>query len=490
MAAFNLADALGLKKVSNLDTTELTEISIDLIDPNPNNFFEVEEDVSALCESIEVNGLLQPPVVTPAENSRYRLIAGHRRHKAMQALAANNPEKYKTIMCQVVRPASPALEELMLIQTNTEAREINHAERIEAVNRIEKILIEMQQNGVVLPGKMRSHVAKLIKSSESQIARAKFIDKNLIRPLKGKSGISDSAAYKLAHLPEEQQQELYEHYKRELYMLDGTRIQRYLGNIIAGKPPFYVEPPGPRDCYQRKSVNGKYPKCDNGDVIEARKKSELPDYQKCGNRTCCSYCEYRFECEDVCAIVRRDIEKHKATDTYRACAALKKAREAKGMNIEAAAKKLNCSVSQMLQYESNLQHTAASLIRLCRMYDVTPNEILGFGAAPSSSDHSGWIATDQVGDLVDGLYFMLYEYNKPYVCDDGKPLLRDRAILRRDGQWYLTPSGKLWNALHSDEKLVAVLPAPPIPEGWSLMFAPMKMETEELEIVAEDVYDA
>ena len=252
MAGFNLAEAIGLKKVSNLDTGELQEIGLDLIDPNPNNFFAVEEDITDLKESIELNGLLQPPVVTPSENGRYRLIAGHRRHKALKALWSENPEKYKMVMCRIVRPSSPALEELMLIQTNTEARELGWQEKIEAAERVEKILVKMQKNGTVLPGKMRSHVAKIIKASESQIARAKFIDKNLIEPLKKGSGLSDSAAYKLAHLPYEQQQTLYEHYKENPWMIDGTRIKTYQDNIANGRDPFYVEPPGPRDCYNRK----------------------------------------------------------------------------------------------------------------------------------------------------------------------------------------------------------------------------------------------
>ena len=172
MAKFNLADVIAGKTVSNLDT-EMVEIALDLIDPNEKNFFTVENDITALAESIKLNGLLQPPVVAPAENGRYRLIAGHRRHKALMTLWAECPEKYKTVMCQLVRPASPELEELMLIQTNTETRELNYYDRNKAAARAEAILVELQKQGIELPGKMRTHVAKLIRASESQIARAK-----------------------------------------------------------------------------------------------------------------------------------------------------------------------------------------------------------------------------------------------------------------------------------------------------------------------------
>ncbi len=471
MGAFNLAEAIGLKKVSNLDTGELQEIGLDLIDPNPNNFFEVEEDITDLKESIELNGLLQPPVVTPSEDGRYRLIAGHRRHKALKSLWTENPEKYKTVMCRIVRPASPELEELMLIQTNTEARELGWSEKDEAAKRVERILVDMQKSGVELPGKMRTHVAKIIKASESQIARAKFISKNLIAPLKKKGFcISDAAAYKLAHLPAEQQSELYEHYKKNPWMIDGTRIITYLDNIAAGMDPFYVQPPGPRDCYVRKTRGGKFTKCDYADVIEKRKQSKLPEYQRCGNRDCCSYCSYRFDCEDVCPVVKKTVEKHKTTDTFKVCNSLREAREKKGLSIDEVAKTLNLSISQIQQYETNQNHTAASLATLCKMYYVTPNEILGFDAVTAPTRTAEWIPADQTGDLPDGLYFMLYEYSKPYQCADGNTLVQERAVRRKNGQWLLLPSGKTWNRLAADERLIAVIPVPDEPAGHSLAF--------------------
>ena len=275
-------------------------------------------------------------------------------------------------------------------------------------------------------------------------------------------------------------------------MIDGTRIQTYQDNLANGRDPFYVAPPAPRDCYIRRTNKGTYPKCDHAETIDKRKKAKgIPKYLRCQNRTCCTCCEARFDCADVCSTMKSSIEKHKASETYRIGSALRAARISKGMSLEDAAKVLNLSHSQMLGYETNQMHTAASLTRLCKLYDTTPNEILGFLSNESSKQQclSSWIPSDQVGDLPDGLYFMLYEYEKPYICENGKPLVQERAVMRKKSQWYLTPGGKTWNALYSDEKLVAILPAPPIPEGWSLMLAPMEMETEELEIVAEDVYD-
>lgn len=242
MATFDLAAAIGLRKVSNLDTEKTERIALDLIDPNPKNFFEVEENVTDLAESIKLNGLLQPPVVAPSGDGRYRLIAGHRRHKALVALAAEEPGKYASVMCRIVRPASDEMEELMLIQTNTEARTLGWHEKAEAAKRTEKILLALKNQGVSLPGKMRKHVAEIIKASESQIARAKFIDKNLIAPLKADHCIADNLAYRLAHLPPEQQEDLRAHFEGKTILLTGAAVDRYEENIRLGRDPFYMPP--------------------------------------------------------------------------------------------------------------------------------------------------------------------------------------------------------------------------------------------------------
>ncbi len=476
---FDITAAIAGKTVSKLDTAETKQIAVSLLDPNPNNFFPVEDDITDLCESIKLNGLLQPPVVTPAVGGRYRIIAGHRRHKALQALAEELPNKFGTVLCRVVRPSSPELEELMLIQTNTEARELGWCEKNESATRVEKILVALQKQGLELPGKMRSHVAKIIKTSESQIARAKYIAEHLIESLQNRSGITDSAAYKLAHLPEEQQQELYEHYKTNLYCLSNGSIQQYLDNIAAGRAPFYTPPPAPRDCYKQRSKGGAFKKCTHAEIIKRRSKKKLPEYQKCGWRDCCANCGYQYDCEDVCPIVEKEVVKHQKTENYRVCHALRVAREQKGMSFEDACKALNLSDSQLLQYETANCHTVGSLSKLCKLYGVTPNQILGFGETTSVPAPHEWIPAGQIGDLPDGLYFMLYEYKKPYVREDGRPLAQNRAVLRRDGRWHLTPSGKPLAGLSGDEKLVAVLPSPPIPDAWSLMLEPFDTATND-----------
>ena len=77
----------GQGDVFNLNTSDamnIVQIPLTLIDSNEENFYTVD-DVTELKDSIELIGLKQPLIVLPADG-RYRLIAGHRRFKALLEL--------------------------------------------------------------------------------------------------------------------------------------------------------------------------------------------------------------------------------------------------------------------------------------------------------------------------------------------------------------------------------------------------------------------
>lgn len=465
--AFDLAAALALKPVSKLDTTEtpVQMIALELIDPHPDNFFTVEDDITDLAESISLNGLLQPLVVTPAEDGRYRTIAGHRRRKALLQLAAEAPEKWQRVPCMVTHPASPELEELALIQTNTEAREIGWNEKNKAATRVEEILVKLQkEQGVQLPGKMRTHVAKIIKASESQIARAKFIAKNLIKPLQ-KKNVNDSVAYKLAHLPAEQQKELYDHYKNELWRLSMPTIKAYEENIAAGKDPFSapVSTPVVRDCYVQKHDGGKYKKCDHGLAIQAReKRDDLPEWQRC-QRTCCSYCAYKFDCDDVCRHCDPEISRMRKTDGYALGQHLRGARELSGLSVVDAAEKMGLSTDGILSAETRGNFGVNEIVKYCSTYGCTPNDIFGFAdchaTAPTRWSRLHLDATPDEGQLCQILVF------------DDSPISIDGNTFCtvRTARWKV---GRFVSALNPQVtvtgNLVGWMPLPEPPEGYTL----------------------
>lgn len=468
--AFDLAAALSLKPVSKLDTKEspVQMIGLDLIDPHPDNFFEVEDDITDLAESISLNGLLQPLVVTPADGGRYRTIAGHRRRKALLQLAAEAPEKWNRVPCMVTHPASPELEELALIQTNTEAREIGWAEKNKAATRVEAILVKLQQEqGIKLPGKMRANVAKIIKTSESQIARAKFISENLIKQLKSK-GISDSVAYKLAHLPKEQQKELYDHYKSELWRIDSSAIKRYKDNIAEGKEPFaqrVTEASHVRECYTMPRINNKYQKCDHEAVIKARKsKSDLPEWQRCQTRTCCSCCSYRFDCDDVCPHCVPDIDKQRNTESFALGQRLRACRRHADVSVGAAAKAMGISTDAIHDSETKANFTILQIKGYCDLYRCTPNDIFGFDAPPQSDAPAKWLRLHLDGTPKDGQLCQLLVSDDNPITVGGKVFCSVRTARWKNGKFVSAMNEQVEAKGH----LIGWMPLAEPPEGYTL----------------------
>lgn len=374
---FDLAKAMGYE-VSKLDTVQ--ELPLDKLDPNPDNFFSVESDLTELAESISVNGLLQPLVVTPADGGRYRVVAGHRRRMALLELAKSDPAKWRMIPCKIIHPATHDMELLALIQTNTVARELGWHDRSEAATRVEAILVRLQQEqGVTLPGKMRERVAKIVKASESQIARAKYIAKHLVEELRSPE-LKDDAAYKLAHLPPEQQHELAEHYHGRYYQLTTSAIKQYADNVAAGRKPFQTPTYIPT-CYQQPGKGGKYSQCDCYDAILARRKRELPPEERCPGNQCCCNCYRKYDCADCCQRLTADIAKWKQTEAYAIGQRLRRAREAAGFSRGDLCKHYRMFVNDVYHYEAGrYQFPVEKLLDFCNLYHADPDEILGYSA--------------------------------------------------------------------------------------------------------------
>ena len=70
--------------MSNYQSDQIKLINTSLIDPHPDNPRKQIGDVTDLAASIKANGLLSPLSVVP-NGERYRVIAGHRQSRRMQA---------------------------------------------------------------------------------------------------------------------------------------------------------------------------------------------------------------------------------------------------------------------------------------------------------------------------------------------------------------------------------------------------------------------
>ena len=109
MAKFDITKfAEALPDRADLPDSGMTrEIPVGDILDNPRNFYPRPDNKAlvALMESIQANGLLEPPTVVPAEDGKYRLISGHSRMAALRLLAANRDEavakQFSTVLCRV-----------------------------------------------------------------------------------------------------------------------------------------------------------------------------------------------------------------------------------------------------------------------------------------------------------------------------------------------------------------------------------------------------
>lgn len=226
---FNLAELMG-EAVSKSNTGEMRVEQIPLaeIEENENNSY-AQNGIDELAESIEVIGLQQPLVVRRKTEGGYLLLAGHRRRNALALLAR------EAAPCIVLdADLDPSLQVLILHWTNTMARGgggLTAEYTGQAAKEIEAALKDLQARGVVeLPGKLRSYVAEVLKTSESQIARAKAIDNGLAKAWQGDfkcHRINDSTAYELSQCDTDLQRELHGAYKDRSFLLDAKKVRAH-----------------------------------------------------------------------------------------------------------------------------------------------------------------------------------------------------------------------------------------------------------------------
>lgn len=161
-------------------TKEFDLIDVGLIDRNEKNFYPVEtKSVKKLADSITEHGLLQPVVVMKNETTgRYTLIAGERRYSAILLL------NWEKIPAKVKRDVSAIDEEIMLIQTNSTARELTNEIKLKQAKRLDELYAEKRtQNDPTLKGKKTAEVlASDLNVSVSTAKRMQRLNKKLIEP--------------------------------------------------------------------------------------------------------------------------------------------------------------------------------------------------------------------------------------------------------------------------------------------------------------------
>ena len=100
----------------------LKQISINLIDPHPENPRKNLGDLTELAESIKANGIMQNLTVVPKDRGRYTAVIGHRR------LAAAKLAGLETVPCAVVDMDRKTQLSTMLLE-NMQRSELSYIEQ-------------------------------------------------------------------------------------------------------------------------------------------------------------------------------------------------------------------------------------------------------------------------------------------------------------------------------------------------------------------------
>lgn len=327
MAKFDLASVFAAANVSESDTKEKIEyIDIDLIDPDPNNFYKLS-DLEALVANIELLGLQQPLRVRTGENDHVVIVSGHRRYAALHELVNSGRADLRSVPCIRERAdASPALQELRLIYANSDTRRLTSSELAKQAERVEALLYQLKEEGYEFPGRMRDHVAEACKVSKTKLARLKVIRDNLISEWYAhyaNGDLAESTAYTIAQMPMAHQMALYSGVAEKghnLKVFYESEANRY------GKKMSFVEG---KQCPKR---NGAI--CDNVANKLKRICNRRDDYMlttPCA--ACCAECEYLISCGYACDLCCA--EKQAAKDEKKAAKAAEKA-EQERRELEAA----------------------------------------------------------------------------------------------------------------------------------------------------------
>lgn len=185
------------------------EIPVDDILDNPRNFYPRPDNkaLAALMESIQANGLLEPPTVVPAEDGKYRLISGHSRMAALRLLAANQDEavakQFSAVLCRVL-PAMTEEQELCAVIEANRQRVKSNALLAEEAEKLKETYIRRKKAGEKFPVGLRDWIAKEMQINATKVGNLQVIKKGLKVPgilARWESGeLPEAAALEIARM--------------------------------------------------------------------------------------------------------------------------------------------------------------------------------------------------------------------------------------------------------------------------------------------------
>ena len=188
-------------------------IKYDNLVPSEDNFYSMRE-IEELKTAIELAGrVLNNLVVTPLEDGKYKILSGHRRHRAVGMLLDEGKTEYEFLPCSVeqIDDTDRAVREQVLLIAANSQREKTTWDKLEEVRRMRDLQRQAKaEQG--LNGRVRDLVARSLNISSSRVAKYDSILNNLTPALMEEikaDRLPVSAAYELSRLPEEEQLAAY-----------------------------------------------------------------------------------------------------------------------------------------------------------------------------------------------------------------------------------------------------------------------------------------
>ena len=194
----------------------IERISYSKLVPSEDNFYSMQE-IEELKTAIELAGrVLDNLVVTPLNDGRYKILSGHRRHRAVGMLLAEGKTEYEFMPCsveQITDTEREVREKVLLIAANSQ-REKTAWDKLEEVRHMRDLQRKVKTE-CGLTGRVRDRVAQSLNISVSRVAKYESILNNLIPLLMEEikaEGLPLSIAYELSRRNAAEQEAAYTQY--------------------------------------------------------------------------------------------------------------------------------------------------------------------------------------------------------------------------------------------------------------------------------------
>lgn len=207
---FSVTDILGEQSKGSAPAGQpmkVVMLPIGDIQPNPQNAIYEIGDVGMLQADISEHGLRTPLEVAPAQDGKYMLIAGHRRHTACLGLHDAGDKRFDLLPCVITDYGDPDEELVALITSNATARELTDGERLRQYEALKGALTRLKAEGKV-DGRVREELARRTGEGSGTLARLNAISARCVPEVKEmleKGEITFTRAYECSKLYKVQQ---------------------------------------------------------------------------------------------------------------------------------------------------------------------------------------------------------------------------------------------------------------------------------------------